>query len=111
MLTRNIDKKNGPVANVRVRIVQLRDHTVEIALHTDDEDAPPKQFNICRWRTLFRMTHDSDIPIARTQFPFRLAYALAFNKAQGHALSRALVDLSNNRDFRSTAACALVLLG
>lgn len=41
MLTRNIDKKNGPVANVRVRIVQLRDHTVEIALHTDDEDAPP----------------------------------------------------------------------
>ena len=97
MLTRNIDKKNGLVANVRVRIVQLREHTVEVALYSDDNEAPPKRFNVCRWRTLFRMTHDSDILIARTQFPFRLAYALAFNKAQGQTLSRVLVDLSNNR--------------
>ena len=90
-------KKNGLVANVRVRIVQLRDHTVEVALHSDDNTAPPKRFNVCRWRTLFRMSHDADILIARTQFPFRLAYALTFNKAQGQTLQRVLVDLTSNR--------------
>ena len=97
MLTRNVDKKSGLVANVRVRIVQLRDHTVEIALHSDDDAAPPKRFNVCRWRTLFRMSHDADILIARTQFPFRLAYALTFNKAQGQTLQRVLVDLTSNK--------------
>ena len=97
MLTRNIDKNSGLVANVRVRIVQLRDHTVEVALHGDDDAAPPKRFNVCRWRTLFKMSHDPDILIARTQFPFRLAYALTFNKAQGQTLHRVLVDLTSNR--------------
>jgi hypothetical protein len=97
MLTRNIDKNSGLVANVRVRIVQLRDHTVEVALHGDDDAAPPKRFNVCRWRTLFKMSHDSDILIARTQFPFRLAYALTFNKAQGQTLHRVLVDLTSNQ--------------
>ena len=96
MLTRNVDKQNGLVANVRVRVVQLRDHTVEVALHSEDANAPPKRFNVCRWRTLFRMSHTSDILIARIQFPFRLAYALTFNKAQGQDLHRVLVDISSN---------------
>ena len=37
---------------------------------------------------------DSDIVIARTQFPFRLAYALTFNKAQGQTLDCVVVDLT-----------------
>ena len=49
------------------------------------------------------MTHDSNILIARTQFPFGLAYALTFNKAQGQTLSRVLVDLSNNRGSAAVA--------
>lgn len=53
-LTRTIDKHMRLVANTRVRIVQLREHNIEIALPSDDGSAP-KLYNVCRWRSLFRM--------------------------------------------------------
>ena len=41
----------------------------------------------------------SQIMIARTQFPVRLAYAMTFNKAQGQTLNRVLVDLTSGGAF------------
>ena len=46
--------------NTRVRIVQLREHNIEIALPSNDGSAP-KLYNVCRWRSLFRM-HKVPLP-------------------------------------------------
>ena len=59
-LTRTIDKHMRLVANTRVRIVQLREHNIEIALPSNDGSAP-KLYNVCRWRSLFRM-HKVPLP-------------------------------------------------
>ena len=64
-LTRTIDKKEKLVANTRIRIVQLRDHTIEISLPSEDNASPPKHFNVCRWRSLFYMSKVPHLPITR----------------------------------------------
>ena len=64
-LTRTIDKKEKLVANTRIQIVQLRDHTIEVSLPSEDNASPPKHFNVCRWRSLFYMSKVSHLPITR----------------------------------------------
>ena len=52
-----------------------------------------------RWRILFNLG-TSEIQIARIQFPFRLVYAMAFNKAHGQAFDAAvLIDFTTGGAF------------
>lgn len=71
-----------------VRIETLREKTIQVRILNTD-----RLVDIPRIRFRCKLPYLKSFDIQRTQFPFRLAYSLTFNKAQGQTLEKVLMDL------------------
>jgi hypothetical protein len=98
ILTRTIDKHRRLVANQRVQIRRMWDHIIAVSLPDETNGRPGQITNVPRWRNLFNLG-TSEIQIARIQFPFRLAYVMLFNKAQGQTFDAVLIDFTTGGAF------------
>ncbi len=82
----------GLANNSRVRVTNVRMHSVKVVTIGDNEGPririPPITFK-------FRMPYGKSYQLMRRQFPLRLAYAMTHNKSQSQTLSKVLLDITS----------------
>jgi len=89
LLMQTMDKSEGLVNNVRLKVVQVRANSVLCAL--EHEHGVATQHVIYR-RPFTIEVGRSGISVVRKQIPLVRAYALTINKSQGQTLDRVLFD-------------------
>jgi len=82
----------GLANNSRVRVIDVRAHSVEVVLMGEYGGQPVR---IPRITFKFRMPYGKSYQLTRKQFPLRLAYAMTYNKSQSQTLSRVLLDITS----------------
>lgn len=83
MLLRNLDPSNGACNGTRFKVLSFTEHVIRGEIITKGDF----QGNIFLIPRISLRTKDTEtIPMVRTQFPVRLAYAMTINKAQGQTL-------------------------
>ena len=93
ILLRSVNKREKFTTNTRVRIVEIRRHTIRIALA--DENQPGNFMELSRFLFEATLPYGKSYKMTRRQFPLRLAYAMSINKAQGQTLYKAAIDLTS----------------
>ena len=88
IVLRTLKLKQNVATNTMVIIETLRAKTIQVRLVNSD-----RLVDIPRIRFRCKLPYLKSFEIQRTQFPFRLAYALTFNKAQGQTLEKVLMDV------------------
>jgi ATP-dependent DNA helicase PIF1 len=90
---RNIDRKEGPVKNLRVKIVFLGPQAIRVCTLNP---VGRRYYNIPRIRFSIKLPYGRSVKMERRQFPLRLAYSITFNKSQGQEFQLVLADIRNN---------------
>jgi hypothetical protein len=90
-LYRTLSKKDGLVTNARVRILEIKRHSIRIQTLTKT----PKSFSIPRVRFTVKLPWGKSYKLIRSQFPLRLAYAISINKSQGQEYDKVVFDIRN----------------
>lgn len=86
-IQRNLSIKKELVHNVRVHIINIHHHFMEVQLLNDESTH-------CILHISFNFSPPkSDWTVTRCQFPLHLAYATTFNGCQGLTLGRTVLDL------------------
>ena len=94
MVMRNINRKDGLVKNLRVKIVALHVNCIRVC--TLKPGLSRRYYNIPRIRFTITLPYGRSMKMERKQFPLRLAYCITYNKSQGQEFESALVDIRNN---------------
>lgn len=92
IIVRNLSTKDGITNNTRVRIRQIKKHSIVATILCEN----PVNITIPRIKFQFRMKYGSSFEMTRVQFPLRRAFALTFNKSQGQTFKRVLLDLRSD---------------
>jgi hypothetical protein len=82
----------GLANNSRVRVINVRPHSVEVVTMGENEG---RLVRIPRIIFKFRMPYGKSYQLTRKQFPLRLAYAMTYNKSQSQTLSKVLLDITS----------------
>jgi hypothetical protein len=93
MVMRNLNRKEGLVKNLRVKIVHLGNHVIRVCTLNP---VGRRYYNISRIRFSSSLPYGRSVKIERRQFPLRLAYSITFNKSQGQEFQMVLADIRNN---------------
>ena len=93
MVMRNIDRKEGLVKNLRVKIVFLGPQAIRVCTLNP---VGRRYYNIPRIRFSIKLPYGRSVKMERRQFPLRLAYSITFNKSQGQEFQLVLADIRNN---------------
>jgi len=89
LVTRTLSRKDHIANNTRVKILEIRPHTVKVQTVSENN---PRYFALPRIHFTVKSNHGG-FAITRTQFPLRLAYAVTYNKSQGQTIPVSLVDI------------------
>ena len=89
LLMQTMDKVEGLVSNVRLRVERLRPNCVLCSLDRGDG---AKTLHVIYRRPFSIKVGQTGIVVVRQQLPLVPAYALTLNKAQGQTLGRVLFD-------------------
>ncbi len=82
----------GLANNSRVRVTNVRMHSVKVIIMGDNEGQTVRIPCII---FKFRMPYGKLYQLTRRQFPLRLAYAMTYNKSQAQTLSKVLLDITS----------------
>ena len=82
----------GLANNSRVRVINVRSHSVEVEPMGENGG---RSVRIPRIIFKFRMPYGKSYQLTRKQFPLRLAYAMTYNKSQSQTLSKVLLDITS----------------
>jgi ATP-dependent DNA helicase PIF1 len=82
----------GLANNLRVRIVEIGAHSVEVATIGEIEE---QKLRLPRISFKFRLPCGKSYHILRMQYPLRLVYAMTFNKSQSQTLAKVLLNITN----------------
>ena len=92
MLLRNLDPSSGACNGTRFKVLSFTEHVIHAQILTKGQ-FEGKDFFIPR--ISLRTKETETIPMVRTQFPIRLAFAMTINKAQGQTLQMMGLYLPN----------------
>ena len=96
MLLRNLDPKNGHCNGVKYVIQNMQDHVIQVM--SISGSSPGSKLFIPRI-TLISTSGSLPFTMRRKQFPFKPAFAMTANKAQGQTLAK--VGIYLGKDFFS----------
>ena len=82
----------GVANNLRVRIVNIHLHCVEVSTVGDGTE---RIIRIPRLSFKFRLPYGKSYQLTRMQFPLHLAYAMTYNKSQSQTLVKVLLDITS----------------
>ena len=88
-LMQTMDKVEGLVSNVRLRVEKLRPNCVQCSLDRGDG---VKTLHVIYRRPFSIKVGQTGVVVVRQQLPLVLSYAMTLNKAQGQTLGRVLFD-------------------
>ena len=90
MLIKNISIKDGLCNGTRLRVIKCGEHTIRASIlygvHTG------KCFTFPRVH-FYPNNEQMEVKLKRTQYPFRLAFAMTINKSQGQTFDRIGISL------------------
>ena len=86
ILLRNWCVRDGLCNGTRLKVIQCNKHSIKCAILTGENAQKEYTFSRCVFRPKDNDTNP--IKIIRTQFPFRLAFAMTINKSQGQTFDK-----------------------